>query len=92
MLTSQNAVVQRVHDTETVSCVVNSECLEMVRTLEARHGSHAAEVAEFFVTGSWLRGCSERAVVWADVASRIRLRQRLRMLHHDSVSCDRVTA
>ena len=53
---------------------------EMVKTLEARHGAHAADMADFFETANDLDGNAGRAAAWADIASRIRLRERLRQL------------
>ena len=53
---------------------------DMVTTLEANHGVHAAGMAEFFETANQLKGDADRAEAWADVASRIRLRERLRHL------------
>lgn len=55
----------------------------MVRLLETRHGLYAADMADFFVTRNALSGDAERASKWADVASRIRLRRRLRLLATD---------
>ena len=53
---------------------------EMVKTLEACHGAHAADMADYFETANELEGDADRAEAWADVASRIRLRARLRYL------------
>ena len=58
----------------------SSHIREMVRTLEAHQGAHAAGMAEFFETANDLKGDRDRAEAWADVASRIRLRERLRHL------------
>jgi hypothetical protein len=52
------------------------ECDAMASVLEARHGLHAAEVAEFFSVFHFQSGDEARSLVWADVAERVRDRQR----------------
>lgn len=56
-----------------------NEIQVMVRLLEARHGVHAADMAEFFVTANELKGAPVRVEAWSEVADRIRLRERLRI-------------
>jgi len=50
----------------------------MVAMLEGRHGSWAADVAEFFSTLHGLKGDPGRSWVWATVAERVRQRAELR--------------
>jgi hypothetical protein len=52
----------------------------MATVLEARHGLHAAEVAEFFASLHVDKGDEPRSLAWADVADRVRQRQRDRLL------------
>lgn len=52
----------------------------MATVLEARHGLHAAEVADFFASLHVDRGDENRSGAWADVAHRVRQRQRDRLL------------
>ncbi|HWK39226.1 MAG TPA: hypothetical protein VNR88_09940 [Hyphomicrobium sp.] len=47
----------------------------MAIVLEAKHGLHAAEVADFFSAVHFKNGDNERSVAWADVAERVRERQ-----------------
>jgi hypothetical protein len=47
----------------------------MATVLEARHGLHAAEVAEFFACLHVENGDESRSVAWADVAELVRQRQ-----------------
>jgi len=47
--------------------------------LEARHGLHASDVADFFVAFHEDRGDIARAWTWAGVGEIVRLRQRLRL-------------
>jgi hypothetical protein len=51
----------------------------MATVLEARHGLHAAEVADFFATLHVEKGDESRSCAWADVAERVRERQRRRL-------------
>jgi hypothetical protein len=51
----------------------------MATVLEARHGLHAAEVADFFATLHIEKGDESRSGAWADVAERVRERQRRRL-------------
>ena len=50
----------------------------MAATLEARHGTMAAEVAEFFSTAHCQQGDAGRSWAWAGVAELVRKRERLR--------------
>jgi hypothetical protein len=52
----------------------------MAAVLEARHGLHAAEVADFFACLHVENGDESRSVAWADVAERVRQRQQERLL------------
>ena len=47
----------------------------MATVLEARHGLHAAEVADFFASLHVDNGDESRSDAWADVAERVRERQ-----------------
>jgi hypothetical protein len=47
----------------------------MASVLEARHGLHAAEVADFFSAVHFQNGDEDRSAAWADVAERVRERQ-----------------
>ncbi|MEI9900551.1 MAG: hypothetical protein WDN31_11005 [Hyphomicrobium sp.] len=51
----------------------------MASVLEAMHGLHAADVADFFSALLFKTGDASRSVAWADVAERVRERQRDRM-------------
>lgn len=51
----------------------------MACVLEERHGSFAAEVAEFFATHHELSGDAGRCWAWAGVAERIRKREHARL-------------
>jgi hypothetical protein len=51
----------------------------MASILEARHGQHAADVAEFFAYLHIDKGDETRSNAWADVAERVRERQRQRL-------------
>ena len=53
----------------------------MATVLEARHGLHAAEIAEFFAYLHIDQGDERRSSAWADVAELVRERQRARL--HD---------
>lgn len=53
---------------------------EMACVLEGRHGSFAAEVAEFFSTLHSLEGDAGRCWAWAGVAELIRKRERQRTM------------
>ena len=52
----------------------------MASVLEARHGLHAAEVADFFSLVHLENGDEDRSSAWAGVAERVRDRQRERQL------------
>ena len=52
----------------------------MAGVLEAMHGLYAAEVADFFSALHSKTGDESRSNAWADVAERVRERQRDRML------------
>lgn len=47
----------------------------MATVLEAKHGLHAAEVADFFANLHTDKGDEPRSNAWADVAERVRQRQ-----------------
>lgn len=51
----------------------------MATVLEARHGLHAAEVADFFANLHVDKGDESRSDAWANVAERVRQRQRDRL-------------
>ena len=51
----------------------------MAIVLEARHGLYAAQVADFFSAVHFQNGDEDRSIAWADVAERVRDRQRERM-------------
>ena len=51
----------------------------MVAVLEGRHGSLAADVAEFFSTLHSLKGDAGRSWAWAGVAEMVRRRAEARM-------------
>jgi hypothetical protein len=50
------------------------ECEAMAAILEAKHGLHAAEVADFFAVMHTGFGDERRSTAWADVAERVRTR------------------
>ncbi len=52
----------------------------MATVLEARHGLHAAEVADFFACLHVESGDEHRSDAWADVAELVRQRQQDRLL------------
>jgi hypothetical protein len=52
----------------------------MASVLEGRHGLLAAEVADFFSAFHYQSGDEARSLVWADVAERVRDRERHRLL------------
>ena len=51
----------------------------MATVLEARHGLHAAEVADFFANLHVDKGDESRSHAWANVAERVRQRQHDRL-------------
>jgi hypothetical protein len=55
------------------------ECEAMATILEAKHGLHAAEVADFFATMHTGHGDERRSAAWLDVAERVRTRERDRL-------------
>ena len=54
----------------------------LVAVLEGRHGTYAADVAEFFSTLHSLKGDAGRSWAWASVAERVRHRSEARELDH----------
>lgn len=63
------------------SAAMNEREFEAMATvLEARHGLHAAEVADFFASLHVENGDEIRSCAWADVAERVRQRQQDRLL------------
>ena len=52
----------------------------MAATLEGRHGSHAADVAEFFSSFHSIHGDAGRSWAWAGVAEAVRQREEGRQL------------
>lgn len=56
------------------------EVKAMASVLEARHGVHAAEIAEFFSELHDQTGDVDRSWVWAGVAETVRRRQLARVL------------
>ena len=51
------------------------ECEAMAAILEAKHGLHAAEVADFFATMHTGYGDERRSSAWAEVAGLVRTRE-----------------
>lgn len=51
----------------------------MAEVLEGRHGSFAAEVAEFFAAYHGEKGDAGRSWAWAGVAELVRTRERARL-------------
>lgn len=51
----------------------------MAATLESRHGTHAAGVAEFFATFHAQQGDMGRSKAWIGVADTVRIRARERL-------------
>jgi hypothetical protein len=51
----------------------------MAATLEGRHGSHAASVADFFSSLHSFEGDAGRCWAWAGVADLVRKRERSRL-------------
>jgi hypothetical protein len=51
----------------------------LAAVLEARHGLHSAEIADFFSAYHQGYGDIARAWAWATVAEMVRLRQRTRL-------------
>lgn len=60
-----------------------TEVEAMALVLEARHGFHAAEVAEFFSTMHSQKGDVSRSWAWAGVADAVRRRERARVVGND---------
>jgi hypothetical protein len=62
---------------------LSSNCLPdfdaMACVLEAKHGLHAAQIADFFSAVHLENGDHDRSGAWADVAERVRERQDQRM-------------
>ncbi len=63
---------------ETPKALQDAELMAVV--LEGRHGSFAADVAEFFSTLHRQQGDSSRSRAWAGVARMVRKREQDRML------------
>lgn len=59
---------------ETVNAPTTEEIEPAAAFLEARHGLHAADVADFLATHHGLMGSAERYWAWNAVARRIRKR------------------
>lgn len=55
------------------------ECEAMAAILEAKHGFHAAEVADFFATMHTGYGDERRSSAWAEVAELVRTREHDRL-------------
>ncbi|MGZ5823838.1 MAG: hypothetical protein ACXWJ2_07840 [Hyphomicrobium sp.] len=55
------------------------ECEAMAAILEAKHGLHAAEVADFFATMHTGYGDERRSSAWAEVAELVRTREHDRL-------------
>ncbi len=55
------------------------ECEAMAAILEAKHGLHAAEVADFFSTMHTGYGDERRSSAWAEVAELVRTREHDRL-------------
>lgn len=51
----------------------------MAETLEGQHGTHAADIAEFFSTMHSLKGDAGRCWAWAGVAETVRSRAEKRL-------------
>lgn len=51
----------------------------MAETLEGQHGTHAADIAEFFSTYHSLNGDAGRCWAWAGVAEVVRSREAQRL-------------
>jgi len=51
----------------------------MAATLEAKHGCHAADVADFFSSLHTHQGDAGRSWAWAGVAELVRKRERVRI-------------
>lgn len=51
----------------------------MAEVLEGRHGTHAAEVADFFAAYHGEKGDAGRAWAWCGVAELVRNRERARL-------------
>jgi hypothetical protein len=58
------------------------EVVTMAEALEGRHGTHAADVAEFFSTFHSIRGDAGRCWAWAGVAEVVRKRAKDRLQNH----------
>ncbi|HMN39011.1 MAG TPA: hypothetical protein PKD49_15040 [Hyphomicrobium sp.] len=56
-----------------------SDVTFMAEVLEGRHGTLAAEVAEFFASYHCERGDAGRAWAWSGVAELVRTRERARL-------------
>ncbi len=52
----------------------------MAAALESRHGSHAADVAEFFASFHSIHGDAGRSWAWAGVAEMVRQREEGRQM------------
>jgi hypothetical protein len=64
---------------QAINDMTEREFEAMASVLEAKHGLLAAEVAEFFCCLHIDKGDEPRSHAWADVAERVRERQRARL-------------
>lgn len=55
------------------------EVQTMASVLEGRHGTHAAEVADFFAEAHGQQGDAGRCWAWAGVAEVVRRREQMRL-------------
>jgi hypothetical protein len=58
------------------------EVVAMAEVLEGRHGTHAADVADFFSTYHSIHGDAGRCWAWAGVAETVRKRASDRLKGH----------
>jgi len=85
LLPAKNVVpqtgMQAMENIRQLSSAMNEREFEAMATvLEARHGLHAAEVADFFASLHVENGDESRSFAWADVAERVRQREQDRLL------------
>lgn len=64
---------------ETDATPTPRDVAAMAEVLEGRHGTFAAEVAEFFASYHGEKGDAGRAWAWSGVAELVRSRERARM-------------
>jgi hypothetical protein len=67
-------------DFEEDATPIPREVEAMVAALESRHGSLAADIAEFFSTAHSLKGDAGRSWAWAGIAAMLRSRAEARVL------------